>query len=50
MSGDESAVAGGGATLKVDDDIAKAREDYEAALKERGARIAELEGEIAEAA
>lgn len=29
---------------------AKAREDYEAALKERDARIAELEGEIAEAA
>ena len=29
---------------------AKAREDYEAALRERDARIAELEGEIAEAA
>lgn len=28
----------------------KAREDYEAALRERDARIAELEGEIAEAA
>ena len=28
----------------------RAREDYEAALKERDARIAELEGEIAEAA
>lgn len=49
-SGSEGAAAGGGATLKVDDDIAKAREDYEAALKERDARIAELEGEIAEAA
>lgn len=32
------------------DVVAKAREDYEAALKERDARIAELEGEIAEAA
>lgn len=50
VSDDESAVAGGGVTPKVDDDIAKAREDYEAALKERDARIAELEGEIAEAA
>lgn len=44
------AAAGGGATPKVDDGIAKAREDYEAALAERDARIAELEGEIAEAA
>ena len=48
--GDESAAASGSATPKVDDDIAKAREDYEAALAERDARIAELEGEIAEAA
>ena len=32
------------------DVVAKAREDYEAALAERDARIAELEGEIAEAA
>lgn len=32
------------------DAAAQAREDYEAALKERDARIAELEGEIAEAA
>ena len=32
------------------DAAALAREDYEAALKERDARIAELEGEIAEAA
>ena len=39
-----------GATPKVDDGIAKAREDYEAALKERDERIAALEGEIAEAA
>ena len=41
---------GTAATPKVDDGAAKAREDYEAALKERDARIAELEGEIAEAA
>lgn len=32
------------------DVVAKARANYEAALKERDARIAELEGEIAEAA
>lgn len=38
-----SAAAGG-------DAAAKARADYEAALKERDERIAELEGEIAEAA
>lgn len=38
-----SAAAGG-------DTTAQAREDYKAALKERDARIAELEGEIAEAA
>ena len=50
VRGGEGAAAGGGATPKVDDDIAKARADYEAALKERDARIAELEGEIAEAA
>ena len=49
MSGCEDAAAGGGEAPKVDYGIAKAREDYEAALAERGARIAELEGEIAEA-
>lgn len=38
-----SAAAGG-------DAVAQAREDYEAALKERDERIAALEGEIAEAA
>lgn len=32
------------------DAVSQARADYEAALKERDARIAELEGEIAEAA
>ena len=46
VSGDDGAAA----TPKVDDGAAKAREDYEAALRERDARIAELEGEIAEAA
>ena len=40
----------GGAGDAGGDDAAKARADYEAALKERDARIAELEGEIAEAA
>ena len=50
VSGGEGAAAGGGATPKVDGDIAKAREDYEEALKERDERIAALEGEIAEAA
>ena len=35
---------------KVDDGIAKVREDYEAALNERDERITALEGEIAEAA
>ena len=35
---------------KVDGGIAQVRADYEAALKERDARIAELESEIAEAA
>lgn len=50
VSRDDSAAARGGETPKVDDGIAKAREDYEAALAERDARIAELEGEIAEAA
>ena len=41
-----------GANTVVDegDVVAKAREDYEAALAERDARIAKLEGEIAEAA
>ena len=46
VSGDEGAAA----TPSADDGVAKARADYEAALKERDARIAELEGEIAEAA
>lgn len=50
VSDGEDATASGGATPKVDGGIAKAREDYEAALAERDARIAELEGEIAEAA
>lgn len=50
VSGDDGAAAGGGVTLKIDDGISKAREDYEAALKERDERIAALEGEIAEAA
>ena len=45
VSGDD-----GAATPKADGGAAKARADYEAALKERDARIAELEGEIAEAA
>ena len=46
VSGDDGAAA----TPKVDGGIAQARADYETALKERDARIAELEGEIAEAA
>jgi len=46
VSGDEGAAAG----PKVDDGVSQARADYEAALAERDARIAELEGEIAEAA
>ena len=46
VSGDDGAAA----TPKVDDGAAQARADYEAALRERDARIAELEGEIAEAA
>lgn len=50
VSRDDDGAAGCGETPKVDDGITKAREDYEAALKERDARIAELEGEIAEAA
>lgn len=50
VSGGEGAAAGGGATPKVDGGIARAREDYEATLKERDERIAALEGEIAEAA
>ena len=41
---------GAAASPVADDGVAKAREDYEAALRERDARIAELEGEIAEAA
>ncbi len=59
---DETKQAGEGAPTQVsdsegavaspvaDDGAAKARADYEAALKECDARIAELEGEIAEAA
>lgn len=46
VSGDDGAAAAPGA----DDGATKARADYEAALKERDERIAELEGEIAEAA
>lgn len=46
VSGDDGAAA----PPVADDGVAKARADYEAALKERDARIAELEGEIAEAA
>lgn len=46
VSGDE----GTAATPRADDGVAKARPDYEAALAERDARIAGLEGEIAEAA
>ena len=43
--------AGAGVTTEAGSDAAgKARAEYEAALKERGARTAELEGEIAEAA
>lgn len=49
-SGGEGATAGGGATPLVDGGIVKAREGYEAALKERDERIAELEGQIADAA
>lgn len=50
VSGSEGAAADGGATPKVESGISQARADYETALKERDARIAELEGEIAEAA
>lgn len=46
VSGDDGAAA----PPVADDGVAKAREDYEAALKERDERIAALEGEIAEAA
>lgn len=43
--------AGAGVTTEAGSDAAgKARAEYEAALKERDARIAELEGEITEAA
>ncbi|WP_417134900.1 hypothetical protein [Rubneribacter badeniensis] len=38
------------AQVEADGDAAKARMDYEAALKERDTKIAELEGQIAEAA
>ena len=47
---DASAQVSGDAGAAADGGIAQARADYEAALKERDARIAELEGEIAEAA
>lgn len=50
VSDGEGAAAGSDATPKVNGGIAKAREDYEAALKERDERIAALEDEIAEAA
>lgn len=46
VSGDDGAAV----TPRADDGAVQAREDYEAALRERDARIAELEGEIAEAA
>lgn len=49
-SSGEGVAADGGATPKVEGGISQARADYEAALKERDVRIAELEGEIAEAA
>ena len=41
---------GAAATPRADDGAAQARADYEAALAERDERIAELEGEIADAA
>ena len=50
VSGEDGAAESGGKTPKVDNDAVQACKDYEAALKERDARIAELEGEIAEAA
>lgn len=46
MSGDDGAAT----TPSTDDGAGRARADYEAVLKERDERIAELEGEIAEAA
>lgn len=46
VSGADGAAVG----TKVDDGVAQARADYEAALREREERIAALEGEIAEAA
>lgn len=52
MSGEGAAVggAGGEKTAAADEGIARARAEYEAALRERDERIAALEGEIAEAA
>ena len=47
---DEASQAQVSAAAADGDAAAQARADYEAALKERDARIAELEGEIAEAA
>ena len=47
VSGEDGAAESGGKTPKVDNDAVQACKDYEAALKERDARIAELEGEIA---
>lgn len=53
MSGEDAAGGGAGgekAAAAADEGVARARADYEAALKERDERIAALEGEIAEAA
>ena len=51
-TGDQAAVTAGlqGASEAGGGAAARARADYEAALRERDTRIAELEGEIAEAA
>ena len=53
VSGEGAAGSGAGgekAAAAADEGIARARADYEAALRERDERIAALEGEIAEAA
>jgi molecular chaperone GrpE (heat shock protein) len=53
VSGEGAAGGGAGgekAAAAADEGIARARADYEAALKERDERIAALEGEITEAA